>query len=110
MRAGGLRWTAAVQAHNGAKLASGAPDPAGWKTLFSRRCHVQEISGSKAADGAGQKQAVAYYDVLMRKTVILPSYRFVISGAPFDGLTMYVSAIRSTLTQTSLTCVVRANQ
>ena len=110
MRAGDLRWIAQVQKPPTARLPSGAADPSDWQTIFTRRVSIEEVTGTKAADGAGQKQAVAYYTVVMRKSIILPTYRLVITGDPFDGVTMYITAVRKTLNQTSLTCVVRANQ
>lgn len=105
-----MRWTATIQSPPTTKLASGSPDPAAWQTVMMRRCRVVEIDATKVNDAVGQLQSVSMYEVTLRGTVtLLPSYRLVLTGNPFDGLTLKVVGTSHTLTETKLSCVVRSN-
>lgn len=108
---GAYRWSAQVQTVPTTQTGTGAPVTT-WIDAQRIRVHVEATAeaGSKVNDGTLQQQAVAWFKVTTRKiTSIDPSSRLVLSGAPFDGLTVYIYETQYTLKETIWVCVQRAN-
>ena len=105
--AGELKWTAKIEKPPAGKMPSGGANDAQWQFVANRRCKIEEITGTKVADGTYQRKVVAWYRVTLRiMPELVSNCRMTIAGRPFDGLVMYVENIRRGVTEIDLTCVV----
>lgn len=104
---GSLRWPIAIESPPTDVSAYGETTGT-WTTVGTDRAKIEPTSGSNNEAGLPQRESLNWYTVQTRYNAdLIAGRRIAITGAPYDGRTLYVSDSQHTLTETVARCFER---